>query len=913
MFKLEPLLDVKLRAPRVASPTVPRLRLIEQLCEGLDRKLTLIKAPPGFGKTTAASAWAEALHDRLDARPTRVVWVSLDEYDNNPVQFWRYALTAIDRCLPGRAARALEVLTRSAYPPLEDILTLLINAVIHENQRVVLMLDDYHHVTDPVTTRSLAFLLEHLPLSLHLALLTRAEPSFSLARLRANRHVNELGLEDLRCTPQETQALLECVSGQPIDPATAHELHLRTEGWPVGLQLLAISLQGRREVAEVLKDLRGSHHNVFTYLMDEVLRQQPGEVQHFLLHSALLECLSAPLCDAVLERHDSERMLNELERNQLFLLALDGQRAWFRYHTLFREALLSRLNQQPAVLHQALHDRASLWFAEHGDTFSAVAHALQAGRFERAVALLATVPAPQLMESSLMPKLLRWFEQIPTDLIFSHNALWCPYVNALIYSGQHHAVRTWLRTLEDRVKSLQQHSGLPMMTAEDRGLTLGFIAAYQAILAGLAGDEPRTRALADEASRLLPEEGFPNRTLAVYAHSLAALINGQLLLAHGLSTRAALMAEQNGQIGVGLLFNLTAALYRYMSGQPRDAWRFLEDLARPGMPPLNVASVGYSSVLRGLLLLERNELDAALEAVEQGIHLAEHRCYTSVAEFGLVVLAHVQVARGEYDSASLVIERISQIAGHRVSTFQHTLWLTPLQVRLWLLTGQLSTARIWADSQERAPHPTSVMVRERLDLTRARVLLALHQPERVLDLLEPVVTHAVQQGRGEHVLEARMLQAGAHHQRGALPDALDAVTLAVRQGEPQGYVRRFLNEGSGMAELLALLQRERARDVPAAYLTALLGAFQPTTPTPAPASPEMHVGAHHPLPLTAREMDVLALLARGLSNDDIARHLDLSLHTVKSHVHNLSSKLHSKNRTQTVAKARSLGYIPPEP
>ncbi|WP_045235121.1 LuxR C-terminal-related transcriptional regulator [Deinococcus pimensis] len=908
MNNLEPLIDIKLQAPQVGTSLLHRPRLTSRLDQGLQRPFTLVSAPAGYGKSTLVAAWVQ---DRtaVQASPDLdVAWVALEAEDDNPTRFWRYVLTSIERQRPGMARSALEALMQPAQPLLRDVLTHLLNRMVEMTRPLVLILDDYHDVNDQVIHQSVAYLIDHLPEQLHVTMLTRTEPPLPLARLRANGGMLELKADDLRCTFEESQAFLGHVAGRPVAPDVAHELHLRCEGWLVGLQLLAISLQGRRDARALLHELRGNHRLVTDYLMDEVLRQLPGDVRHFLLQSAVLERLSGPLCDAVLERHDSSEMLAMLERHQLFVISLDAPHSWYRYHTLFRDALLDRFARHPFDARLALHERASQWFAAHDDLLTAIEHALQANTPQRAVTWMASISMERLLNPELAPKIIAWFERIPADLVYQHPSLWWVYVARLLLNNRDHAVESWLAELERRL-TLPEGDPLTLPVPHlERPAIRAFIAAQRAIIAGFFVNAPRAVALADDASRHDAHADSPTRPLIMAARSVAALIEGELPLARDLATSAARHAHDQGMYDTALLFHSTAALYHYFCGQVRDVWpAYLAAINTPHAD-LAAASGGYAPILQALLFREQNDLDAAQREIEHGLQLAWQQGQRRLLDMALGVLCLVCWSRGDVEQANNALDAHRHLPHASEDTFTRAVWITPIQVRVWITTDQWSTALTWAQHLDRHPRPSSIFLRERQDLARARVHLAVHQPHLVVDTLAALLPDAERQGRGEHQLEAHLLLSVAHHELGDTVNAHRHLTSALHLGRRWGYLRHFIDEGPIMRELL----RGHAGGAAAphhAFVHDLLNAFDGHTATGHPTASSTVPAETTGAALSVRERQVLQLLARGLSNDDIARHLGVSLPTVKSHVRNLMKKLQTRNRTQSVERARTLGYL----
>ncbi|WP_027483567.1 LuxR C-terminal-related transcriptional regulator [Deinococcus pimensis] len=903
MYDTSHLLATKTRLPRIAAELVERPRLDQRLSAALQGKLTLIVAPAGFGKTTLAAAWLK--RTLATDVPMRSAWVSLDPGDDQPEQFWAYVFNALEHVVPGCTDGAADALRAPSQPPLEFVLTSLLNVLLNEQRPLTLVLDDFHVVSNPAVLRSVVFLLDHLPPSMHVLLLSRHEPDLPLARLRANRLVTEIGMDELRCTSEEARDVLDHAVGRTLDSALISELNLRTEGWLAGLQLLALSMQGRRETQALLDDMRGSQKFVFSYVMDEVMRQQPEDVQLFLVSTSILDRLCAPLCDAVVGVNGSQDMLERIEKSLLFLIPMDEVRSWYRYHALFRDALQKLQQQQGQQATLELHRRASDWFAQAGDVISAVEHAELAQDWSRAAELLAAVPLADLMSPTFAAALLTGFEKFPPDVIYDYPALWLPYINLLSFNRPDLKTDAWLRGLAERVSASAD------LAPDQQRQLLGYLAAQRATIAGTFGNAPLARSLARDAHHLAPDHVF-ERILAVAAESTAALIDGDLVAAHDLVLDAATMAEKADQTITALNLRSIAGMYLIRQGRLEDAWTTLMDalgaVVRPHDPPFALAAFNYA--MQAFTLLQRNQLDQALEMAEQGVTMAEQAGFRVAVEQSVSLLAPIHLARGAYPQAQAALDTAAKLPLHQDNRFTLAMWHTPVQVRLWLDTGQVSRAKLHVDQLLARPRQASAFGRAFEDIAHVRVLLAAEQPDRALSRIRELLADARRQRRGEHELELTILEARTLHILGFDAAALDAFRRAVQRGAPERFARPFLDEGPALEPLLLRLRsqpRVPAHEPFVRHLHSQVSPVASINPTPAPAQRrEHHVDQN---PLSSREVEVLTLLARGQTNDDIARRLMISIPTVKSHVGNILAKLEARNRTQAVARARALGLL----
>ena len=910
------LLATKLHLPRPRPGLVARPRLLQRLTEGMGRELVLVCTPAGFGKTTLLAEWG-----RAGQRP--VGWLSLDEADNDPARFWRHVAAALDPVRPGVAERVAALL---GSPPasFEGPVTALVNELAGLAEEVVLVLDDYHLIQASAVHASVEFLLQHLPSSLRLVLASRADPPLPLARLRASGQLAELREADLRFTYQEAGELLGATVGAELPEVAVAALGNRTEGWAAGLQLAALSLQGRSDIAEFVEGFSGSHRYVLDYLAEEVLDRQPPQLRTFLLESSVPERLCGPLCEAVTGRADSQQLLEQVERANLFLQPLDAVRGWWRYHHLFADLLRARLQQQRPERVPELHRAAAGWCERHGLVDDAIRHARAAGDLPWAARLV-----EQHFEAVVGRRedatLHRWLELLPAEVVRSRPRLCLLQAFWALIGSRVEAVE---RLLDAAERAFTDAGDEPYEPAVGRAASLvanipAAIARLRAGVAHLRGDAEQTiaftrRALAelDEGEwmlesvtrwQLVGAEWLRGRPTEAERGFLSAISSLAAWRATGQLTLVAWGYDHLGhaQRAQG---HLEAALATYQQALEAVAG----EPAQPVMPAAGIAHVGLAEVH-----YERDHLDAALEHATQGVALARQLGWTLPLVAGLTILARVRQAQGDPVAALEAVREAEQV---QLSEAVVGL-LNPapaLRARLELANGQVEAAARWVLQRGLAVQDQPSYPREREHLVLARVLLAQQAPERALELLERWTALAAAQGRTESTIELLTLQALAHADRGDEPAALTTLAEALVLAAPEGYLRVFVDEGPPMAALFRQLlggrhpERQAAVDaVPRDYLARLAAAFEQAG---APVFPTAKRGAVM-VPglveaLSARELEVLALLATGKPNRAIAKELVVTLDTVKRHVTNLFNKLGVANRTQAVARARELGLLP---
>jgi len=919
------LLATKFFVPSSPNIVIARPRLFQLLQTGLAYRLLLLSAPAGFGKSTLLSAW---IHSLPQGKP-HVAWISLDAEDNDPLRFWSYVLTALDHQLPGRFTDLLLSLQGQPPPPLANIVIAMINTLLSTQEEIALVLDDYHLLMEPEIHTSLAMFIEHLPAHLHLILATRTDPPLPLSRLRGRGYLYEVRTDELRCTQEEVVAFLERVMGIVLTGEDAQNVMLRTEGWLAGLQLFGLSLQqGNADPEELLDQLSGNQRYIFDYLTDEVLGQQDQSVQTFLAQTSILEQLNASLCDAVTLRDDSQLLLKQLEQANLFVISLDTKRQWYRYHHLFAETLRRRLGQTQPELIATLHRRASHWYAEHDFLTEAIQHAFSAHEWAWAAQLISDLPLPVIWrtESQTLFLLRHWLEALPDEIVYAQPHLCLAFAQAMYQIAPSARLDNWLDTAEATLNaSLEQ---LPAESAseerEKQLRLLGEVLAYRAFLQSFREDGQLALPLCQRALALLSPDDFVIRAQIAFAQLLTYVYSEandiELAIHYGQQAGQLALAADKPALAV---FYLGATVFYFVeAGRLHEAGHLaqqVQELAIQAdgslLPEISMGLTAYADVLR-----EWNQLDAALEMGLQAMSLLEQTRAFAPLRLGSAMLAHIYLSRGELDKAHMAFQEFDAIgekANLHLALHTRSMTATVDQVRLWLTEGNLDRAIQWAAQLERGLRPGTAFAHEREEVALARVLLARQQPALALARLEPVLAHATAGGRRGHVMEIWLLQALAYHLLHEEEQALAVLALAVHQGEPEAYIRAFVDEGPMLADLLARLRTREQREGPTPYLDLLLDTF-PTKSKSArlrPRSGELVAAGKRtpsqPLldPLSERELDVLYELVQGASNQDIAGRLTISVETVKRHLTNIFSKMGVKSRVQAVSRARALGLI----
>jgi LuxR family transcriptional regulator, maltose regulon positive regulatory protein len=780
----------------------------------------------------------------------------------------------------------------------------------------VLVLDDYHLIDAPPVHASLGFLLEHLPDSLRLVVASRADPPLPLARLRARGQLAELRERDLRFTREEAAALLRTAVGPNLPEVAIAALEDRTEGWVAGLQLAALSLQGHADPAGLVASFSGTHRFVLDYLTEEVLDRQPEPQREFLLATSVLARLCGPLCEAVTGRADSQQLLEQVERANLFLVPLDEVRGWWRYHHLFADLLRARLQQERPEQVAGLHQAAAGWCERHRLVDDAIRHALAAGDAGWAVRLIER-HFDDVLRRSEGATLRRWLQELPGELVRSRPRLCLAQAAGALVGGRVDEVEAWLADAE---RALAAAVDEPYEPSVGRAASLlanapAMLAAGRAGLARLRGDAEGMEAANTQALIHLTEQDRALRLHVAWNLALAEMLRGRLAQAE--RALPGLVAEHRAAgeryLAVRAAYDLGQA--QHARGRLRaaldtyeQALEIASEAGRP-LPPAGMAHVGLAQVL-----YQQGTLDGALHHATDGVGLCRQLAYTLPLMAGLAVLARTRQAQGDTAGALAAIAEAEQV---ELSPAVVGL-LNPvpaLRARLALAHGQVADAAHWVQARGLDPDDEPDYPREGEYLVLARVLLAEHAPARAFGLLERLHTQAVAQGRTGSVIEIRVLQALAQHASGDQSAGLAALAEALTLAAPEGWLRVFVDEGATMASLLGRLVTTPATtpavgaQVPPGFLDRLLEAFEQAGQAALPRSRRGTALPGMVAALSARELEVLGLLAAGKSNPAIAEELVVSLDTVKRHVTHILDKLGAANRTQAVTRARELGLL----
>ncbi len=1005
-----PILTTKLYIPPTRPELVPRPRLIERLNEGLGqnqgfgRKLTLISAPAGFGKTTLISEWVDNLRFtsddysprseterdlRLDTAKesqivnrkskivNRIAWLSLDEGDNDPARFLAYFVAALQTIEANIGKGALSALhaTQPQPPPAETLLTSLINEIAAIPDRIVLVLDDYHLIESQPIHQALTFLLDHLPPQMHLVITTRSDPFLPLSRLRARNQMTDIRADDLRFSPQETATFFNQVMGLGLSGDDIATLENRTEGWVTGLQLTAIAIQshlsmpGQADPSGFISTFAGDDRHIVDYLVDEVLSRQPEPVQDFLLQTSILERFSSPLCDAVLSRGaevqgskgefsrspllpctpaplhirpsaSSQEILEYLERANLFIIPLDNRRQWYRYHHLFADLLRQRLRENESERIFELHRRASEWYECNGLINEAIEHTLAAEDFERAARLINKL-AETMWAGGEHATLWRWLEALSDELVCSRPQL-CTFQAWMLYvNGKLQAAEQSLKAAEQALDSMTGDVIEASADVPDRRHDLnvakqrGMVAAIRAFMASWQGDVPGIIQFSQQALEYFPEEDSTWRCSVAAVLGDAHFWRGDMVAANRAYSEAMTVSKAAGDIFQIMIAGLRVAKVERLQGRLRrvtEICRYLSQFAKEnGVSQTSTA--GWLLAIWAEVLYEWNDLDQAKRFVEKCVKLSEQ--VHDMAALGWGYLALVKILYGQDDLAGAlgIIQKMEKTMGGRAVTW-YTNRMIAWKARIWIAQGNDDPSRLEAATQllqERGLNQGDEIsyLREAEYMSLARLLIAqgkrqprlLEEATRLLERLHQTAEAGDQVGR---VIEILVLCALVLQAQGNSVQAMTPLKQALSLGEPEGYVRTFVDEGASMK---ALLRQAMSGGVAQNYVSKLLAAFdnlpftsddlrldaakesQIVNPKPVLNEGEVSKIANLVEPLSERELQVLRLLKTELSGPEIARELMIALSTMRTHTQNIYSKLNVNNRRAAVNRAEELDLI----
>jgi len=928
-----PLLTTKISVPRLPGEFVHRSRLTKRIDHGVKSSLTLLTAPAGFGKTNLLIEWKKQTD-------LPVAWLTIDSDDNDLGHFIRYVIGALQTVEPGLGEDAIDLLQSSQDDGWKTGLTLLINELSAFPKEVVVVLDDFHTLENSVILQRMDFFLKYSPPNLHLIIASRSEPELDLAFLRAKSRVLELGIDDLRFTSEEVVQYFQQAIGQELPFEIIQSLEERTDGWITSMQMAALSLKEQADPATLLANLEGKSQYLSDFLAEEVLDHQPGEIRQFLLRTSILETFSGSLCEAV-AKPDAQPgygavILSRLEHSNLFITAMDEKREWFRYHPLFAEFLREVQRQVNLGEIPELHKRAAIWFEENGNLNEAFRHALASRDMEWAADMVER-NVQTLINLGEVSAIAHWIGKLPEDITHKQPLLSVGYAWALIATHQLDLARYWLEDVWLSVKQLEKQIGETSIPDAYLAGIRGGIALCESYLAMWSGNLEQAAKFSRQAGSYFPAENVYLRSMIALDESISLILSGDTQKAIESLRATARVARQANNPTVHIIATCEIAIMQWIQGQLSKAWETLQKaqylaVGPDGKPhPLS----GFIDIVCGEILFERDALEEARDYLERGVREIQPVWYLGGLG-GMTSLARLRQAQGDISGAQDIVEEIARMSLHSDASQWDKALASGLAVRLAVQRDDLATAEQWWKKGGFPDLNTPIALEnypyhifEYLLLTQSRFLLVRSQETRqarylkqVSEWLGMLLPEAERFQRGASQIQILVLQAMTQHALGN-ERATKTLLRALALGEPEGFRRFYLDEGWRLADLLRqcrVAQKEAGSHLPSlAFIDSLLESIQgegnarqadPEQAEERGGSVSARLEDGLPISLSAREMEVLVLIAQGKSNQEISAELYLALNTVKRHAYNIYSKLEVKKRTHAVSRARQLGLIP---
>jgi LuxR family maltose regulon positive regulatory protein len=889
------LLTTKLYIPPARETLVTRPRLTALLSNALAQGFTLVSAPAGYGKTTLVSSWL---------RDTGIpgAWLSLEESDNDPVSFLQYLLTVLQKIVPSVRLDLLDLVEGVQPASLQALMNIWINEITKSDSQFVLVLDDFHLIQNQFILDIMAFLLDHIPAQqMHLVLISRMDPPLPLSRLRVRNQMNEIRADQLRFTPAEVAAFLNGVMGLTLSAEDISAMDARTEGWIAGLQLAALSMQGCKDVPGFITAFRGSHHYIVDYLADEVLKRQDEQTRSFLLQTSILSRMCASLCNSLVDARsgehplDGQRMLETLEKMNLFIIPLDGERRWYRYHHLFADALNRRLEYQFPEILPDLYRRASVWYEKNALIADAIQYALSAGDQDRAAQLVDQNGCHLLMSGEVFT-LLKWMDAVE-HYFQAHPWLVIQKGWALTMAGRMEPAELAFQAAERLVSTLEP--------TPDVNTMVGTISAGRAYWADIQGNTPEAARLAQQSLDLLPDTdpmSCSMRSVATGALAKTRWMIGDLDQARQIYDQAAEFCQAANSDEMIINTNKDIAVILMEQGQLRQAERLLLETlqmtVRADGQRLPVSAGIYSGLSK--VYYEWNQLEQAAHYAQLGLEVSHQWGNIELQSIGSVMLARLEQAQGNLEKTQALMRTADQLNRDNRLYPWNSIWIEAALDRFWLTQGSLERVSQRIRASGINPTDEITYLHELRYLTLLRWLLACGDDDTAIDLAERMLQNAKDGQRMVRVVELLVLKSLAYQGKRDINAAITALAEAVSLAQPEGYQRVFLDEGELLIKLLYLVKSNQDAT---GYASELLEAFSPVSgPAPVPAQLLIE-------PLSGREIEVLKLIEAGLSNQEIASKLFISIATVKRHVSNIYAKLDVKTRTQAVSRGKELGFF----
>jgi LuxR family maltose regulon positive regulatory protein len=890
---------------------VSRPRLIRQLDAGLKGKLTLISTPAGYGKTTLLSVW-------LGEVDQRKAWISLDQGDNDPASFLSYLVSALQIIDPEIGVDIPDITHSPQPPPIQTMLVGIINDITDLSEQIVLVLDDYHLITNTDVQDAVSMLIQNLPPQMHIVIATRADPPWPLARLRVRNEMNELRMHDLRFTHDEVKTYMQDVLEIELTRDEIDALNIRTEGWIASLQMAALSIKGHQDASSYIQSITGSHRYILDFLVEEVLDNLDAEMKEFLLKTSILDRLSPSLCDGITGKGDGLEMLAKIEAKNLFLVPLDDERIWYRYHHLFADLLQQQLGDTLPDEVSGLHKRASDWFEDNGLVENAVSHALISQDLSRAANLIENHSLHMIIQSKLTT-LSWWFEALPKQMIRCRPRLCVYHAWTQYWTGKREGGDECLEYAEKIMETgstpteCDEHiKDAIKLTEDERELIAGHIAAIRSYYALTNEDIPLVMEMSQKAIQLLPEDDYM-RCLAGLTLGGAYWSLGNVTASETAHLNAAIAARDYDYRLLAVSAYCYTGHQQLKQAQLHKAHKTYNQALKLARGPSGrfLPGAGFPSLKLADLHCEWNELETAKKFAETGVSFCEQWGQADILSEAYVVQASLQLALGHTNDAFETIQKAHYLVEHMKIDPWIRCWLDECNIRYWIMNNDIRSAKLWAESSGLTIEGELSFIHDLHHLNLARVLLArgmhIRSNEILKDatlLLDRIQQTAEEVGWTHHAIKSLVLKAIAHQEIGDDQTALETLIKAMTLGEPGGYVRTFINEGVPMRDLLT---QAIAKGDGGEYTSRLLEHLH----SDSQAVEKEKTSPRELLvePLSDREIEILRLLTTHLSTPEIADELYIATSTVRSHIKNIYSKLNVHRRLDAVDHAKELGLI----
>lgn len=891
----------KLHIPSPGKQLVQRSQLFEKLNEGLNRKLILISAPAGFGKTTMLSEWIH--HNNIPA-----AWFSIDSQENDTDVFLEYVIMSIHSLYKELGQNAIKLLKSPDHPSHESILSLLINDIIADKREFILVLDDFHLINNPEIISLISYLLDYMPDHMHMVISSRSDPMLHMAKLRSQQQLVEIRSSDLSFSAYEISVLFNKKFGLKLSKEDASLLESKTEGWVAGLQLAALSLQGIEDASAFIASFAGNNRYIMDYLIEEVLKIQPDHIKQFLLQTSILKQISAPLANALTNRTDSQALLESLENNNMFVFPLDNERNWYRYHHLFAGLLKQKLLTEDSSLTIELHNRAITWFEQKHMFEYAIEHALEIKHYKRALQILGG-NAESLWRNGHLAALLNYGELLPNDII-QQDPHFCLYYSwVLIGSGQHQKAEPYLTSAIEICKRIirEKESSKDNVT-EYRELSARISVAI-AYMHSFGMDPGRMLESAKDALDVLVEDDPLWLGWGWYAYGFACFSTGDNRQSFVAYQKAFEFGKKSGNIYLISTISMRMSDNEQQLGHYRSAYDqcldFLELMKRKGYKALTKADWSYAGLYTILAVTQHMwaNIDEAYKNVKIAYGLSRGRKDIMLEASVLILYSLVLHERGDRPGSEKKIDEAEEITkSNKVHPFLSYMIISWKAARFIELNEVDRAGKLFREYEIGMGKEIS-HTNETAYMVFARYLLVQHklqEAESVLSELHAIITAG---RRTERLIDLKISYAILHDLKGSHSDAISDLMEAMRLAADEYLIAFFLFSYGYIHDLLDeifKIQATSRTDIPDKFVIRLKLAI---------VKKREQKKKHKDFGLSAREMDTLKLIASELSNQEIADKLFISLNTVKTHVRNILLKLEVDKRTQATEKARDLSII----